>query len=378
MHHFLRSLAKGTNRGIGRPAMRPNRPLVEALEDRCVPSTATVDLTTAGSSGSINGAIFQQSNPQPTGCGVISDFLRIQAHSGSVEQGYNSDARPVQFDEKTSQTFTHSIHLNDIPIVLVNGVAYREFLLGINQSNSAPLLSLDKLELFLGSAGNLSGYDAGTGTLAGLTAMYDMNAGGGSNWVALNASLTHGNGSGDMYLLVPDRLFVTTAANPNPFVYVYSEFGVNYGANGGFEQWALPAQTGISQFGNLSGVVSTTGNTPLAGVSVTVSGYNDQGVFISLTVQTDTNGAYSFSGLRPGTYTITQEIPQGYTASSEIVGSLGGQTNISPGQTSVSTDSFVNVVLQANQTGLDYNFVDSLVPPPPPPPSSTPPPPPPS
>jgi uncharacterized surface anchored protein len=319
-----------------------------------VPATPAVDLTTLGASGSINGAIFQQSDPQPTGCGVVHDFLRIQAHSASFEQGYNTDARPLQFDEKTSATFTHSIQLSDVPVVLVNGIAYREFLLGVNQSHSSPLLSLDKLQIFLGNNGSLTGYNASTGTLAGLTAIYDMNAGGGGNWVALNSALSHGNGSGDMYLLVPDRLFVPTPDNPNPFVYLYSEFGVNYAPNGGFEQWALPVQQpGISQFGNLSGTVSTANNTPLAGVSITVSGFNDQGTFVSLTVTTDQNGIFTFSGLRPGTYTITQELPNGYTLLSESVGTLGGQL-------STATDSINNVVLGANQTGLSYNFVDML------------------
>jgi hypothetical protein len=38
----------------------------------------------------INHALFVQVNPQPTGCGVIHDFLRIQ--NSPVEQGYNTDA----------------------------------------------------------------------------------------------------------------------------------------------------------------------------------------------------------------------------------------------------------------------------------------------
>jgi hypothetical protein len=318
-----------------------------------VPS-ATVDLTTAGAQGTINGAVFSQTNIQPTGCGVIDDFVRIQAHSAAVEQGYNTDARPLQFDEKTDHTFTHSIQLSDVPVVLINGVAYREFLLGINQSHSSPLLSLDQLQIFLGDQGSLTGYNAASGTLAGLAPVYDMNAGGAGNWVALNAALTHGNGSGDMFLYIPDRFFVTTAANPNPFVYLYSEFGVNYAANGGFEQWALPVATGVSPFGNLSGSVTNNTGAALGGVQVTVSGINDQGVFVSLTVVTDQNGFYSFSGLRPGTYSLTQTLPTGLTLASESIGTLGGQG-------SLPTDSFAGVLLGANESGLNYNFVDVLL-----------------
>jgi hypothetical protein len=335
------------------------RPTLEVLEERAVPSAATVDLTTVGAQGSINGAVFQQSDPQPTGCGVIHDFLRIQAHGSSVQQGYNTDGRPLQFDEKTSPTFTRSIQLNNVPVVLVNGVAYREFLLGINQSQSSPLLSLDKLQIFLGDRGDLTGYDSGSGTLAGLSPIYDMNAGG-DHWVALNAALSHGNGSGDMFLLVPDRFFVTPAGNPNPFVTVYSEFGVNFGANGGFEQWALPAQTGVSPFGSLSGFVYfdtnqngifDTGDTGLGGVVITLTGVNDQGAMVTFTTTTDLNGFYQFTSLRPGTYTITKTPPPGYVNGAENLGTLGGQ---------VALNAFTQVVLGANQAGLNYDFGELL------------------
>src|SRR4051812_31186571 len=72
-----------------------SRPCLEALEDRCVPSAATVDLTTAGSNGSIGGAIFQEGSTQPAGSGVIHSFVRIHALGGApAEQGYNTGARP--------------------------------------------------------------------------------------------------------------------------------------------------------------------------------------------------------------------------------------------------------------------------------------------
>ena len=112
-----------------------------------------------------------------------------------------------------------------MPVTTIGGVAYREFLLGVNQNSDSPLLSLDQLKLFVGSRGNMTGYDA-NGLLAGQPAVYDMNAGGACNWVALDAALTHGNGSGDMYLYVPDQVFAA-AGNPNPFVYLYSEFRVH-------------------------------------------------------------------------------------------------------------------------------------------------------
>ena len=54
---------------------------------------------------------------------VIHDFVRLfSSGNASVEQGYNTDARPLQFNENNSHVFTHSLQLGDIPIVTVNGV----------------------------------------------------------------------------------------------------------------------------------------------------------------------------------------------------------------------------------------------------------------
>src|SRR5262249_49626612 len=109
---------------------------VELLEARDVPSATLVDLTTRGSSGEVNGVIFQQDDTQPTGSGVIHSFLRIQgaASKNVTQQGYNTDARPLEFDENKSPTFTHALQLGDVPVVFVNGGMYRVFLLDVNQT----------------------------------------------------------------------------------------------------------------------------------------------------------------------------------------------------------------------------------------------------
>jgi hypothetical protein len=248
---------------------------LETLESRVMP--AVLDLTMAGTAGTLNGASFEQASPQPTGVGVINDFLRIQSHGAknTVEQGYNSDARPVQFDEKTDP-HTHSILLSDLPTVNISGVTYRAFLLGVNQKNSDPLISLDELRLYVSDSPTVSGYDPATKQLGGLTAVYDM----GDNWVKLDASLSHGNGSGDMFLFVPDALFASPTGNPNPYVYLYSKFGVNDGANGGFEQWAPGQGATLPPPATLSGVVFVDvnntgvfgpGDTGIAGVTLTLN-----------------------------------------------------------------------------------------------------------
>jgi len=189
-------------------------------------SAQTLDLTSVGASGTINGALFQQAAPQPTGTGFIDSFLRLQ--NKGMEQGYNTDARPVQFDEKKDATFTHSLLLSDVPIVNINGTNYRQFLLDTNEENSAKgrYLSLDGLQIFQSPVGNLNNFpNLGD-------KIYDL----GNNSVLLDDNLNHGSGSGDMFLNIPDSFFTSS----NPYVTLYSHFGDADGtSDGGFEEGAV-------------------------------------------------------------------------------------------------------------------------------------------
>lgn len=275
---------------------------LEELEDRSVPSAApAVDLTTAGAIGEVNGAIFRQFSPQPTGTGYIDSFVRLQAKGAGTQsqQGFNTDARPLQFDENSSPQFTRSLLLSNVPLVDIGGVKYREFLLDINQKASQPYLSLDQLRLYTGGAGNLS-------QLPG-AAVYDLDAGC-DHWVKLNSQLSHGSGSGDMLFYVRDDAF----AHGGAYVYLYSKFGENFMANAGFEEWAT-GHAGASvtaQSGDASGTIS--GTVYLNGVAL-----RDAVVYIGdVYTVTDANGNYSFSGLATGLgtltdYTVTVLVPSG-------------------------------------------------------------------
>lgn len=333
--------------------MRRFRPTLETLEGRDVPSV--VNLTTADSSGDANSALFQQTDTQPTGTGVISSFVRVQGTG--VERGYNTDARPLQFNENSSPRFTRSLKLDAVPIVVVNGVGYRQFLLDINQKSSSPLLSLDELKIFLGNAGNLKGYNSSTGQLAGLDAVYNLD-GNGDNSILMNYSLNHGSGSGDVLVLIPDRLFVSPVLNP--YVYLYSTFGQTAAANAGFEEWAVYPKSDVTGLGSLAGKVYFDENangvfdendTGIILVVITLTGTDDRGNFVSLQTTTDGLGNYSFVNLRAGIYTLTESQPVNYDDGSDTAGTLGGE---------VGQDIIFNIVLQASQSGQGYNFAEVI------------------
>lgn len=212
-------------------------------------SATTIDLTTAGSTGTFTAGTdyFQQINPQSTGTGVISSFVRISSNN-DTEQGYNTDARPLQYDENNSPIFTRQLLLQYIPIVNIGGVDYRQFLLDINQTGVDPLLSLYELQVFIGTSGDVSGATAdanGLQTFSGAggsaTLIYNMDAGDETNLVNLNYNLNTGSGSGDMFFYLKSSLFGT---NPFTSVYLYSAFGIPNNNNDGFEEWAVVGAPG--------------------------------------------------------------------------------------------------------------------------------------
>jgi hypothetical protein len=212
-----------------------------SLSIASVASAGTCDLTsngaTCGPSLFTNFAIFGEVSPQPTGTGYIDPFLRLQ--NNGQEQGYNTSARPFQYDQKEPINYTHDLLLSAVPIKTIDGVEYREFFLDINESNSGNrrLLSLDELRIYLSPTGELDSYNTATKQLNGLTAIYDLDAGG-DNWIKLDYSLNHGSGSGDMVAYIPNSLFTGAGTQ---YLYLFSRFGdqetADAEADAGFEEW---------------------------------------------------------------------------------------------------------------------------------------------
>jgi hypothetical protein len=178
----------------------------------------------------IDGAWFYNVNAASTGSGVIQSFVRIQTNA-AVEQGYNTDYRPLQFDENNSSSFTHSLLLSDVPTVDLGGTLYREFLLDINQNKTGDgrLLSLDALQIYQADVGDLHGYPTGWGT-----PVYNLDAST-DNYILLDYSLNNGSGSGDMFAYIPDSAF----SDSLDYVYLYSMFGVENPNTASYEEWAV-------------------------------------------------------------------------------------------------------------------------------------------
>jgi hypothetical protein len=321
---------------------------LELLEDRLAP--AVIDLTQPGASGTANGAIFSQFTPQPAGSGAFNSFVRLSTNA-AVEQGYNTNFRPVQFDTNNSSSFTHALQLGSVPTVVAsNGMAYYEFPLDINQSSTPPnnLLSLDELRLYVTDSSTtdptlLHNYNPSTATLqddAGrlYAPRYDLNPGADVNYVKLDANLSSGNGAGDMVALIPVTLLGTDASQ---YVYLYSEFGVHYANTGGYEQWAAqPVETvgsirGVAFVDQKGSGVFAPGDPGLGGVTVYLDG-NNNGMLDPGEVSTVTaaDGTFSFTNLLPGTYHVREVVPNGYTQTAQI----NADVTLSAGQNATGVD----------------------------------------
>jgi hypothetical protein len=204
---------------------------------------STLNLTTAGSSGTLDGALFTQ-GAQLSGTGVFPAFVQV-AGNNPTKSAYNTTVNNV-LDNGTSNNFNHQIQVGNLVLVNVGGVNYYQFLLDINEVNNADdkYLSLDDIVVKTSTTANQSSTPLPVGTTR-----FDLSAG---NNIALNYDLETGSGRADMVFLVPVSNFA--GALVTDYVYLYSAFGAlgvvaagnplgipagNYGASDGFEEWAL-------------------------------------------------------------------------------------------------------------------------------------------
>jgi len=232
---------------------------------------ALLDLTDGGplDSGSLvadvgGTAIFSLAGDEtkPSGTGIFSPFLRLgtdgqgSLNNKNIEQGYNTDGRiggQAPLDSKESP-HTHSLQLQDLCQVTLNGSSYYVFELDAHEPDASTkkLLSIDNIRIY--TAPEADGGDATTLNIDSLGTLRfalnnpnftDPNLPGGEpeNWVKFDASHDYSTGSGqsDLYAYIPASAF--TGALGTDYLYFYNLNGVHYkaenstAAEGTFEEW---------------------------------------------------------------------------------------------------------------------------------------------
>ncbi len=192
-------------------------------------SATTIDLKPgAGSSGTVNGVLFEFDDQQPAGTGVLNSFLRIQRTP--TEQGYNTSNPVFPFDEvPPAGGFTRDLQFGELQQTGGNFL----FVLDINEPNGGgqSLISLDAVQIYFSDTGSQN-----TTILGDLgTLIYDLDAGGDSE-VLMDFDNAPGSGVSDMLMTVPSSIFAGVL--PSDFVILYSAFGNTDASQGGFEEWA--------------------------------------------------------------------------------------------------------------------------------------------
>ena len=118
----------------------------------------------------------------------------------------------------------------------------------------------------------------------------------------------------------------------------------------------LPVSIGGTVFfdANDDGIQSGAAETGIPNVDVVLTGTDDTGAAVSVTVKTDANGHYSFEGLRPGIYTVTEPTqPAGTANGKTVAGSAGGTAT--PVTTVPSAISTIDLrVPGTNSTGNNF------------------------
>ncbi len=213
----------------------------------------------------------------------------------------------------------------------------------------------------------------GTATLTE-TAKATSFASGGGNLAVLLASSGQGN-TQVVYHYIPSNCLkpgdYTIVLNPQPSGYLPGKLSRNGtvlnlppGVNAipvTLQQSDLPH----NDFGELlpakiSGYVYVDANddglksnneSGIANVSVTLSGTNDLQNVIAQTVTTDANGYFEFSGLRPGTYKLSEAQPANYLDGIVTPGTPGGVAG---------TNQIASINLAAGTQGANNNFGELL------------------
>lgn len=195
-----------------------------------------------------------------------------------------------------------------------------------------------------------------------------------TNDVLIGTTTTDSNGfyrfsnltPGSYYLVfTPPAGFVVSPSDQGTNDALDSDIGPLSGRTANFTlaagQTDLTRDAGLYRASSISGFVYVdvdndgvfdVGESPIAGVTVTLTGTDNLGNPVSRTTTTDGRGLYRFDNLRAGRYRLNETQPANYLDGKDSVGSQGG--------TLTANDQIGNINLAPNVHGVNNNFGEVL------------------
>ncbi|HYU95291.1 MAG TPA: SdrD B-like domain-containing protein, partial [Sphingomicrobium sp.] len=255
------------------------------------------------------------------GTGGYQPFLRQNNSDGST-QGFNtSDADTFKHETDEGldmdKAWTTSLKVGDLPIVMIDGVAYYEIRLDLNEPNSGVddggassiLLELSEFQIYTSDRqATLADYTAGSGTVLGsdFDLVYDLDSGGVDRSLILTDGPS-GSGRDDYIFYIPVS---DVGTDPDLNFTLFAQFGPQPQEEATFEEFRIQntAQLDGVKFNDLdSDGVRDAGEDGLEGFVMYIDANgNDLLDTGEVTAVSDADGNFSFHGLIAGTYVVRE------------------------------------------------------------------------
>ncbi len=256
-----------------------------------------------------------------SGTGGFQPFLRQNNNDGST-QGFNTsdaDTFKNETDEglDMDKAWTTSLKVGDLPIVMIDGVAYYEIRLDLNEENSGTdpggdpniLLELSEFQIYTSDQqATLADYAAGSGTVldSDFNLVYDLDSGGVDRSIILTDGPS-GSGNDDYVFYVPVS---DVGTDPDQFFTLFAQFGPQPAEGATFEEFRIQKprrSTASSSTTSTATACTMPGEDGLEGfvMYIDANGNNllDTG---EVTAVSDADGNFSFHGLIAGTYVVRE------------------------------------------------------------------------
>jgi hypothetical protein len=322
---LLRSLHRRRPAPPRRPALR-----VEALEDRSVPSVAAGPQLTQEVDAS-----FAQAKTDWGQTQTVAQFDPSLGTLQSVEI-INTAAMDSAIQVKSLNPMPSTVGGTVKGAVTLQVPGAGPLTVNLASSDQAPVAGSDGAMSFSGGGfhdfGDQASSDSATVTLSAGQA--DLSAFVGTGTVNLQESaraVWEGNGSGTLLTLVN-----TQASAGARVIYNYVQAPASLS---GFV-YSDPNDNGVKE----------PGEPGIAGVPVALAGTDAQGNAVTQVQVTAADGSYSFTGLRPGTYSLTKQAePPGYLKGLDTIGTPGGVTGY---------NTFTQIQLAQGVNGANNNFAE--------------------